>query len=190
MTALADDVVWPFRTDRLELRPAAPGDADATWAFRRLESVSRWLTTQPRSFEEHRSQFEEPASLEKTVIIERRGEVIGDLMIDVGDAWAQTEVVVDAQTVQADLGWVLHPDHVGRGFGTESVRAVLKICFEELGLRRVTADCFSANEASWRLMERVGMRREAHAVRESLHRSGEWLDVFGYALLADEWSDH
>jgi RimJ/RimL family protein N-acetyltransferase len=38
-------------------------------------------------------------------------------------------------------------------------------------------------------MERLGMRRELHAVRESLHRSGEWLDGFGYALLAEEWFD-
>ncbi len=59
----------------------------------------------------------------------------------------------------------------------------------ELGLRRVTAGCFAANEASWRLMERVGMRREIHTVRESLHRSGEWLDGMGYALLADEWRE-
>jgi RimJ/RimL family protein N-acetyltransferase len=36
-------------------------------------------------------------------------------------------------------------------------------------------------------MERVGMRREAHNLRDSLHRSGDWLDGMGYALLADEW---
>lgn len=59
---------------------------------------------------------------------------------------------------------------------------------EDLRLRRVTANCFADNEASWRLMERVGMRRELHTVRESLHRTGEWLDGLGYALLADEWS--
>ena len=47
--------------------------------------------------------------------------------------------------------------------------------------------CFADNEPSWRLMERVGMRRELYAVRESLHRSGAWLDGLGYALLADEW---
>ena len=67
------------------------------------------------------------------------------------------------------------------------MRELLRVCFDELGLRRVTADCFAANEASWRLMERVGMRREVHTLRESLHRSGEWLDGLGYALLADEW---
>ncbi len=51
----------------------------------------------------------------------------------------------------------------------------------------MTANCFAANDASWRLMERVGMRRELHTVRESLHRSGQWPDGMGYALLADEW---
>jgi RimJ/RimL family protein N-acetyltransferase len=66
---------------------------------------------------------------------------------------------------------------------------VLRICFEDLGLRRVTAECFAANEASWRLMERLGMRRESHNVGDSLHRSGEWLDGYGYALLADEWRE-
>jgi RimJ/RimL family protein N-acetyltransferase len=51
------------------------------------------------------------------------------------------------------------------------------------------ANCFADNEASWRLMERLGMRRELYAVRESLHRSGEWLDAMGYALLAEEWRE-
>jgi RimJ/RimL family protein N-acetyltransferase len=108
-------------------------------------------------------------------------------MLRVEDAWAQAEVAEQARGVQAELGWVLHPDHAGHGYATEAVRALLRLCFEELGLRRVTANCFAANEASWRLMERVGMRRELYTVRESLHRSGEWLDGIGYALLADEW---
>jgi RimJ/RimL family protein N-acetyltransferase len=64
---------------------------------------------------------------------------------------------------------------------------LIRICFEELHLRRVLAQCFADNLPSWRLMERVGMRRESHDVRGSLHRSGEWLDGLAYALLADEW---
>jgi RimJ/RimL family protein N-acetyltransferase len=51
----------------------------------------------------------------------------------------------------------------------------------------VTANCFLENDASWRLMERLGMRRELHTRRESLHRSGRWLDGLGYAILDDEW---
>jgi RimJ/RimL family protein N-acetyltransferase len=37
-------------------------------------------------------------------------------------------------------------------------------------------------------MERLEMRRELHTVRESLHRSGRWLDGIGYALLAEEYA--
>lgn len=56
-----------------------------------------------------------------------------------------------------------------------------------LGLRRVYANCFAGNERSWRLMERIGMRREVCTLKESLHRSGEWLDAMSYGLLAEEW---
>jgi RimJ/RimL family protein N-acetyltransferase len=118
--------------------------------------------------------------------VELQGEVIGDLMLKVEDAWAQAEVADRARGTQAELGWVLHPEHAGHGYATEAVRALIDLAFDDMGLRRVTAGCFAANEASWRLMERVGMRRETVTVRESLHRSGEWLDGMGYALLADE----
>ena len=93
----------------------------------------------------------------------------------------------EAQADQAELGWALHPEESGKGYATEAVRAVLQVCFEDLGLRRVTASCFAANTASYRLMERVGMRREAHTVRSDLHPSGSWMDGYGYALLAEEW---
>lgn len=174
-------------TERLVLRPAVAGDAGAVWSFRALDSVGLWLTRAPRSFEAFRTQFTEPESLERTLVIECDGEIIGDAMIWVQDAWSQAEVMAKAGGVQASLGWVLHPDWTGQGYATEAVRELLRICFEDLGLRRVTADCFAENEASWRLMERVGMRREGHTVRDSLHRSGEWLDGYAYALLVDEW---
>jgi len=103
------------------------------------------------------------------------------------DPWAQLEMTDQARGTQAELGWVLDPAHSGHGYATEAVRELLRHCFQDLGVRRVTANCFLDNDTSWRLMERVGMRRETHAVRESLHRPGHWLDTVAYALLADEW---
>lgn len=180
-------VTWPVRTERLSIRPATAADAAATWRYRRLEAVNTWLTRAPATLEAYRSHFEARASLAKTLVIEHDGDVVGDLMVAVEDAWAQAEVAERARGVQAELGWSLDPRHAGRGYATEAVRELIRICFEDLGLRRVTANCFAANEPSWRLMERVGMRRELYTVRESLHRSGAWLDGMGYALLADEW---
>jgi RimJ/RimL family protein N-acetyltransferase len=99
----------------------------------------------------------------------------------------QLDVAEQARGAQAELGWVVAPTHSGRGYATEAVRELLRYSFDDLGVGRVVANCFLDNTASWPIMERVGMRREAHAVRESLHRSGAWLDTVTYALLADEW---
>ena len=183
-----DAISWPVHTERFLLRPATADDAEATWRFRRLEEVGRWLTGTSPTFEDYRTMFEEPDRLSETLVVVLDGEVIGDLMVSVGDAWAQKDVADRARGVQAELGWVLDPGHAGQGYATEAVRELLRLCFEDLGLRRVTAECFADNEASWRLMERVGMRRESHTIRDSLHRSGEWLDGMSYALLRDEWT--
>lgn len=177
----------PVRTERLVLRPATPADADATYAYRRLEEVGRWITRIPTDAESYRASFTEPGRLADTVVVELDGVVIGDLMLRVHDAWSQAEVVSEARGTQAELGWTLDPGRTGNGYATEAVRALLEICFVDLGLRRVVADCFAENESSWRLMERVGMRRESHTVADALHRSGRWLDSYSYALLADEW---
>ncbi len=189
MPSKLDDVSWPVHTARLTLRPASTADLDATWRFRQLDEVSRWMTSAPTSRADYRRKFEDPDRLAKTLVIELDGEVIGDLMLAIEDAWAQSEVATQAQGVQAELGWCLDPAHQGRGYASEAVAALMRLCFEDLGLRRVTANCFADNEQSWRLMERLGMRREIHTLSESLHRSGEWLDGMGYALLADEWRD-
>ena len=103
------------------------------------------------------------------------------------DAWAQAEVADQARGTQAELGWVLDPAHHGRGYGFEAVSELVRYAFDDLGLRRVVANAFLDNTASVRLMERLGMRRELLAVRDSLHRSGRWLDSVAYALLEDEW---
>jgi RimJ/RimL family protein N-acetyltransferase len=185
--ARLQDVAWPIHTERLTLRPAVKADLDATWRFRRLDAVNQWITAAPTDRESYRTLFEDPGRLAKTLLIELDGLVIGDLMLSIEDAWAQSEVAAQARGVQAELGWSLDPELAGRGYATEAVAALIRLCFEELAIRRVTANCFADNVASWRLMERLGMRREAHTLQDSLHRSGEWLDGMSYALLADEW---
>lgn len=178
----------PVRTERLTLRPATIADAGATWAYRMLPSVGEWLTEIPVDQTAYHATFTEPERLAATVVVELDGELIGDFMLRVEDAWAQAEVKELARGTQAELGWVLDPAFTGRGYATEAVRGLIEVCFRDLGVRRIVANCFVGNETSWRLMERVGMRREVHAIAESLHRSGRWLDTFSYAILADEWA--
>ena len=104
------------------------------------------------------------------LFIADKPEIIGDLMLRMGDGWGQREVSDQAVSVQAELGWTFAPEAGGQGYASEAVEALMRICFEHLGLRRVEAGAFADNERSWRLMERVGMRREGYSVKESLHR--------------------
>jgi RimJ/RimL family protein N-acetyltransferase len=187
MTLSLEDLDWPVRTRRLLIRPAIDDDEEAIWSYRRLEGTSMWLNTLHRDRAAFTASFQDPAQRANTLVIERSGAVIGSLLLRIEDAWSQTEVREQAARTQAEIGWVLHPDHVGHGYATEAVQEIFRVCFDQLGLRRVVAGCFAANTASWQLMERVGMRREEHSVRDALHRSGEWMDGYGYALLADEW---
>src|SRR4051812_37542007 len=70
----------PLYTERLTLRPATADDAEATWRFRRLESVNEWLTGTPADLDGYRELFSEPARLATTVIVTLGHDVIGDLM--------------------------------------------------------------------------------------------------------------
>lgn len=180
---------WPLRTERLVIRPAEPDDLEATWQIRRLPSVGHWLTSAPTEREEYAARFNDPGRLATCLVHELDGRVTGDLMLVLESPWSQAEVAGQATDVQAELGWVLDPAYEKRGLATEAVREVLRACFEELGLRRVVAHCFADNTGSWRLMERLAMRREVHTVAESLHRDGRWLDGYSYALLAEEWRE-
>jgi RimJ/RimL family protein N-acetyltransferase len=190
MADLADigALIWPKHTQRLTIRPVTPDDFKALWQIRRQDSVGRWMTSTSSDWDRFIEVMSDADRMAKTLVMERDGVVIGDLMLAPEDAWAQAEVAVLAKGVQAEIGWCLDPAEEGNGYATEAVRELIRIAFEELGLRRVIANCFADNEASWRLMERVGMRREVYNVKESLHRSGEWLDGMTYALLAEEFS--
>jgi len=182
------ELTWPVVTARLTLRRARVDDAAAVLFYRSQPEVAGRIGDPPDDFD---ARFATPERLDVLLLIERAGVIIGDLMIKIGDAWAPARMVSQAQGVQAELGWSLRPEETGRGYATEAVEAALRICFQDLGLRRVTATCFAANTASYRLMERVGMRREAHTRQDALHPSGEWLDGYSYALLAEEWRrDH
>jgi RimJ/RimL family protein N-acetyltransferase len=181
-------VPWPLRTDRVSVRPVTVDDAGALWRYRQLPEVYDWITTAPADADAFAVYLADPVRLERTLVVEHEGVVIGDLYLHVEDAWAQTEVKALASRVQAEVGWAFDPAYGGRGLATEAVAALVTACFDTLGLRRVFANCFADNTPSWRLMERLGMRREAHLVSESLHRSGQWLDGYTYALLAEEWA--
>ena len=94
--------------------------------------------------------------------------------------------IQDVETPQADIGFTMNPRYWGRHLGSLAVHALLGFGFGRMGMHRIYAFADTRNERSWRLMERAGMRREGHFVRWRKIKD-EWVDDYGYAMLADEW---
>lgn len=182
-----DRISWPRRTERLCLRPATTDDLAALGRIQNLPEVARWLPSSIGSQADYLLRMGRHGLLPRTLVVERDDEVIGELYLHVTSGWAQREVAEQARDSEAEIGWGLAPDHQGHGYATEAAAELLRICFEDLGVRRVTAGAFAGNVPSLRVMERLGMRRETLGVRTTLHRDGDWVDSTVHALLADEW---
>jgi [ribosomal protein S5]-alanine N-acetyltransferase len=80
----------------------------------------------------------------------------------------------------------LRRDRWGYGYATEAMQAMLQFGFQSLGLHRISDFCDPENQASIRVMEKVGMRREGHLVQNH-YTKGRWWDSVVYAILAEEW---
>lgn len=63
-------------------------------------------------------------------------------------------------TPAVEVGWRLPRSHWGLGFATEAAREALRVGFEELGLREIVSFTAVGNERSWRVMDRIGLRRD------------------------------
>lgn len=93
---------------------------------------------------------------------------------------------------EPEIGWTLHRNYWQQGYGTEIGKAMLQFGFDTIGLRRIIAGCNARNRGSFRIMEKIGMRRDAHFIKAqhgSSALNNEWCDRFQYAILREEWAD-
>lgn len=85
-----------------------------------------------------------------------------------------------------EIGWTLHPQVWGKGYASEGARALLGYAFSQLNAHRVVAFCHAENNASLRVMERIGMRCDGR-LRETICLNGTWYDELVYAILEHEF---
>jgi RimJ/RimL family protein N-acetyltransferase len=177
---------YPVQTDRLLLRPFAVTDFGALLAIQSRADVARYLYWDPRTAAEVRETLEtkvrataivsEGDNLSLAAVLRESDQLIGDCSL----LWAS------AEHRQAEIGFVFHPDHHGCGYATEAAAALLELAFDGLRAHRVFGRLEARNTASARVLERLGMRNEAHLV-ENEHVKGEWQSEVVYALLEGEW---
>nr|WP_042180932.1 GNAT family N-acetyltransferase [Kibdelosporangium sp. MJ126-NF4]CEL14686.1 Putative acetyltransferase [Kibdelosporangium sp. MJ126-NF4]CTQ96684.1 Putative acetyltransferase [Kibdelosporangium sp. MJ126-NF4] len=177
-----------IETERLWLRTFTPADLDELYDVRSRPQVHTYLYGEALSRDEVKAKLDERIakmsrltqpgdSILLAVVRRDTGAMIGDVNLE----W------LPGSHQQAEIGYVLHPDHYGQGFATEAARPLLRIAFEELKVRRVIGRLDARNAASGRVLEKLGMRKEAHFV-ENEYVKGEWVSEAVYAILAREWA--
>ncbi len=176
-----------LETPRLRFRRFTIADLPAFLAYRNDLEIARYQswehTTEPeaRAFivEQLHARLGTPGSwFQFAIALKSTDALIGDCMLHVRDDDPR----------QGEIGYTLARDQQGQGYATEAIRAVLAYAFETLSLHRVIATVDCRNAPSFRLLERVGMRREGHFLQHAWYK-GEWCDEYLYAMLRSEWRE-
>jgi RimJ/RimL family protein N-acetyltransferase len=177
---------YPIETDRLLLRPLVEDDFDTLFAYQSRDDVTRYLYWEARTKDEVRAALEtkmahiaianEGDFIALAAIRKDTGEMVGDFTLE----------FLSEVHRQGEMGFIVHPDHQGRGYATEGGRVMLRIAFEDLGLHRVIGRAEARNTGSARVLQKLGMREEAHLIENEFVR-GEWQSERIYAMLGNEW---
>jgi RimJ/RimL family protein N-acetyltransferase len=174
-----------IETTRLRLRRFAAADLATFIAYRNDPAVARFQSwegiTEGEAVAFVREQQTAPVGAPGEwlqIAIERKdnGRMIGDCALH----------VMEDDARQAEIGYTLAREAQGQGFATEAVATLLTWMFPTLDLHRVVAIVDTRNAASVALLERLGMRREAH-YHQNVWFKGAWGDEYLYAILRDEW---
>lgn len=171
-----------LETERLVIRRFKEEDWKDLYEYISDEEVVRYEPYQAFSIEasqnEAKSRAESPAFL--AVCLKENNKLIGNIY------FAKQEFKT------WEIGYVFNRAYQGRGYATEAANAVIAYGFNTRGARRIVAMCNPLNTASWRLLERLGMRREGHLKQNIYFKKDEkgnpiWSDTYEYAILKDEY---
>jgi len=173
----------PLIVDGLVIRRISPKDFDDLQEYCTDPEVSRYQLWGPYSSEEVAALIDEQLNIEPgdpgvgfILAAECDHKIIGHCHLN----------LTSPEDRQADVGFTFNPRFTGRGFATSTVRAVLGFGFNQLGIHRIIGATDVRNERSWRLMERIGMRKEAHFIHDCFVKE-EWRNTYLYSMLDEEW---
>jgi len=169
-------------TDRLVLREFVREDFDAVHEYGSDPEVVRYMNWGPNTRAETRRFLERNIQAQ---IIQPRTSYQLAITIDERLIGGAGLTIHSLQDGRAELGYCIRRDMWGKGIGTEVAGGLIKFGFNELGLHRIEAKCDPENTASYRIMERNGMKREG-LLRHEKNIRGEWRDNYIYSILENE----
>lgn len=173
-----------METERLLIRRFTPDDWQDLYAYLSQAAVVQYEPYE--AFTEAACKQEAIRRSEDNrfwaVCLKDRGKLIGNISLSKQDfgTW--------------ELGYVFNADYHGKGYATEAARVVMNDVFKNYNAHRIIAMCNPLNKPSWKLLERLGMRREGHLhqniyFKKDLAGCSIWQDTYEYGILAEEWLD-
>lgn len=176
----------PIETDHLRLRPFERSDVEAVSRYHTLPSVQRYIERPTRYKEDvadavaiMRKQVEwhRPGDT-LTLALERKGDhaLIGHVCLKWSDATAS----------QGEVRFVNDPAYSGQGYMAEALTALFDLAFAHFRVHRLMVRCDGRSHHSIKLLQKIGMRLEAH-YREHALFQGEWDEELHFAILDREW---
>lgn len=175
-----------LETERLVLRRFDPGDWRDLHEYLSDDEVVRYEPYDAMNESQCRKEAEHRAGSSDffAVVLKSSGKVIGNqyfhrLEPEKFNTW--------------EMGYVFNRAYHGHGYATESAVRILEFGFQTCGAHRIEAQCNQRNVASWKLLERIGMRREGHYIQKVFFERDEnghplWINSYSYAVLREEWS--
>ena len=168
-------------TDRLVIREFKEADGEDLYEYLSNEEVVKFepykAFTREEAYAEAKRRSEDNNFL---AVCLNDGKLIGNLYFSKGEyeTW--------------EVGYVFNVNYWGNGYATEALKALINYSFGELGVRRIIAMCDPNNPNSWKLLERVGMRREGTLLQNVYFFTDEnnnpiWKDTYEYGILKDEY---
>jgi RimJ/RimL family protein N-acetyltransferase len=175
-----------IKTERLWIRDLEANDGPRVFSYHRHPGIARWQSWGTESVDVIQSYIRGLASIEPGA--PGKWYQVGLYLCEndklIGDCGFRA---LAADPEQAEVGITLAPEFQGKGYASEALTALLRFLFTELKQHRVIGSVDPRNLTSMKLLERVGMRKEAHFVK-SLWFRGEWVDDVIFAILQEEWT--
>ena len=169
-------------TERLLIRKFRPNDWEDLYEYLSQETVVKYEPYEVFTVEESKQEAINRSGNDAfwAVCLKDSNKLIGNVYLSKQDfdTW--------------ELGYVFNSRYQRKGYATEAAKVLVDEVFRKKNARRVIAMCNPLNKSSWRLLERLGMRREGHLIQNIYFKKDEngrpiWVDTFEYGVLAGEW---
>jgi len=177
-----------LETERLILRGFCKNDFEAVHSYASNIDNIKYMIWGPNDEHETKKFIQECIEWETKVPCLHYDFAI--TLKENGDLIGGCGVYLDEKLTTGMLGWILNKGYWKQGYMPEVGKALLKYGFEGLKLHRIYATCNADNYGSFRVMEKCGMRKEAHFVKNCYGRVGlekQWYDQYHYGMVEEEW---